>query len=150
MASIGKWSLSATGLTTVLSTELNSLTTNTASSASSAISNDTNLDVYVDIEVNLASLSPSSGAYVTLYILESVDGTNYPGQSGADLRLTPSQALAVIPVGTTAATAQRVVVRQVVIPPAKFKIILDNQTGATLNAAGNTVKFLPYNANLNG
>jgi hypothetical protein len=133
-----------------LSTELNSLGNTNQSAASAAYANQTNLDLYVDIEVALASLSPTAGAYVALYILEAVDGSNYPAQSAADLRLTISQLLASIPVGITASTAQRVVYRQAIIPPGSFKIILDNQCGANLNASGNTVKFLPYDINLNG
>lgn len=150
MASIGKWSLSGVGLTTVLSTGLNSLTNNTMSAASSTYANQTNLDLYVDIEVVLASLSPSAGAYVAIYVWESVDGTNFPAQSDADLRLTSTQLLTVIPIGTTASTAQRVTARNILLPPAAIQFKLDNQTGVSLNASGNTVKILPYDYNLNG
>ena len=148
MTNIGKWN--APSVTTVLSTGLNSLSNNTMSAASSTISNASNLDIYVDVEVLLASLSPTSGAYVTLYILEAVDGTNFPGQSDADLRLTTTQVLCVVPIGTTAATAQRVAARNIVIPPGSFQIKLDNQAGVALNASGNTVKFNTYDVNLNG
>lgn len=149
MANIGKWN-APSATTTVLSTGLNSLGNNTMSAASSAISNQTNLDIYVDIEVNLASLSPAAGAYVALYILEAVDGSNYPAQSDSDLRLTGTQLLCVIPVGVTATTAQRVAVRNIIIPPGTFEIKLDNQTGVSLGASGNTVKFNAYDVNLNG
>lgn len=149
MANIGKWG-NVSSVTTVLSTGLNSLGNNTMSAASSAIANQTNLDIYVDIEVVLASLSPTTGAFVALYILLAVDGTNYPAQSDADLRLTATQLLCTIPVGTTATTAQRVAVRNVVIPPGSFEIKLDNQTGVALNASGNTVKLYSYDLNLNG
>lgn len=149
MASVGKWN-APSATSSVLTTELNSLSNNTMSAASSAIANQTNLDIFVDIEVNLASLSPAAGAYVALYIELAVDGTNYPAQSDADLRLTSSQLLCVVPLGTTASTAQRVAVRNVVIPPGSFKIKLDNQAGVALNASGNTVKFNAYNYNLNG
>jgi hypothetical protein len=148
MTSIGKWN--APSVTTVLSTGLNSLSNGTMSSASSTISNASNLDIYVDVEVLLASLSPTTGAYVALYILEAVDGTNFPAQSDADLRLTSTQLFCTIPIGTTAATAQRVVVRNIVIPPGSFQIKLDNQAGVALNASGNTVKFNTYDVNLNG
>lgn len=148
MANIGKWN-APSATSTILSTELNSLGNNTMTAASPAIANQTNLDIYVDIEVNLASLSPSAGAYVSLYILEAVDGTNYPAQSDADTRLTSTQLLCVVPIGTTAATAQRVAVRNVVIPPGSFKIKLDNQTGVALNATGNTVKWNAYDVNGN-
>lgn len=149
MANIAKWN-APSGVTSVLTTELNSLATNTMTAASSAIANQTNLDMYVDVEINLASLSPTAGSYVALYIQEAVDGTNYPAQSDADTRLTPSHLLCTVPTGVAASTAQRIAVRNVVIPPGTFKIKLDNQTGATLNASGSTVKFNAYNTNLNG
>lgn len=148
-ANIGKWN-APSATVTVLSTGLNSLANATMSAASSTISNQTNLDIYVDIEVVLASLSPAAGAHVDLYILESIDGTNFPAQSDADLRLTTTQLLVSIPIGTTATTAQRVAVRNVVIPPGAFQIKLDNQSGVALNASGNTVKFNAYDFNLNG
>lgn len=150
MANIAKWVLAVAGIQNPLSTELNSLANNTMTVASGVISNDTALDMEVDLEINLGSLSPGTGATVVLYILEAIDGSNYPAQSDADLRLTTSQILAVIPIGTAGSTAQRVPVRNVLIPPGKFKIKLDNQTGATLAASGNTVKYISYDTNLNG
>jgi len=149
MANIGEWILSGTGLTTVLSTGLNSLANNTMSAASSTYDNSANLDLYVDIEVVLASLSPAAGAFVAIYVWEAVDGSNFPAQSDADLRLTSSQLLVAIPIGTTAATAQRVVARNILLPPAKIQFKLDNQAGVALGASGNTVKVLPYSYNLN-
>jgi hypothetical protein len=149
MANIGKWN-APSATVTALSTGLNSLGNGTMSAASSNISNQTNLDIYVDIEVNLAALSPTTGAYVALYIWESVDGTNFPAQSDADLRLTSTQLLCVVPIGTTASTAQRVAVRNIVIPPGLFQIKLDNQTGVALAASGNTVKWNAYDINGNG
>jgi len=149
MANIGKWN-TPRAVATVMSTELNSLANGSQASSSATYANQTNLDLYADIEVLLASLSPSTGAYISLYVLESIDGTNFPAQSAADLRLTSTQLLCTIPIGTTAATAQRVVVRNVLLPPAVFTLVLDNQTGVALNASGNTVKFAAYNVNLNG
>lgn len=148
MANIGKWQ--SPTLTTVMSTELNSLANGSAATSASAVDNTTALAMYADIEFNLASLSPTGNPSVSLYIAESVDGTNFPSQSTADFQLTSTQLLCVVPIGTTAATAERVVVRQVLIPPAKFNIILLNSTGVSLNASGNTVKFLTYSINLNG
>ncbi len=146
MANIGKWNAPSATLT-VLSAELDTLASGAMSAASAPIANQTNLNLYADIEVNLASVSFAAGSYVALYILEAVDGTNYPAQSDADLRLTTTQLLVAIPTGV-AASAQRVVVRNVVIPPGIFEIKLDNQTGVTLST-GNTVKFNMYNVNLN-
>ena len=149
MANIGKWN-APRAVATVMGTELNSLGSATMQKSTAPYDNTTNLDLYVDIEINLASLSPATGAFVALYVGETVDGTNFPAQSGADMRLTTTQLLTSVPIGVTAATAQRVVIRNVVIPPAKFDVYLDNQTGVALNASGNTVKFLAYDVNLNG
>jgi hypothetical protein len=150
MANIGKWALSSVGLTTVLTTGLNSLAINTISGASATYDNSANLDLLVDIEVLLASLSPTAGAFVAIYALTSIDGTNFPAQSDSDLRLTVTQLLCSIPIGTTAATAQRVAARNILLPPKKMQFKLDNQTGVALAASGNTVSIVPYDYNLNG
>lgn len=149
MANLGKWN--APTLTTVLSTGLNTLGIGAMSAASSTIANHTNLDKYVDIEVVLPAPVTTflAGAFVALYILESVDTTNFPAQSAADMRQATSQLLVAIPVPNSTA-AQRIVVRNVLLPVGDFQIMLDNQTGVALNAAGNTVKFYTYDDNLNG
>jgi hypothetical protein len=146
MANIGKWSLSSVGLTTVLT----GLTTASGamSAASSTYDNSSSLDLYVDIEFALVfAAGVASGGYVSLYVYESVDGTNFPAQSAADLRLTSTQLICVAPMGTASAT-QRVVVRNVLISPAKQQFLLDNQTSQALSSG--TVKILPYDYNLNG
>lgn len=147
MASIGKWN-TPSSVVSLLTTELNSLGNNTLSSASAAVNNDANLDMYADLELVLASLSPTAGAYVAVYLLEAIDGTNYP--EATNLRLKTSQLLLAIPLDTTAATAQRIAARNVLLPPGKFKVVLDNQSGVSLAASGNTLKMLPYNVQLNG
>jgi len=149
MANIGKWN-TPSSVASVLTTELNSLGSGSMSAASGAINNDTNLDIYVDLELVLASLSPTAGAFVAIYIAEAIDGTNYPAPSAADQRLQTNALLCTFALSTTAATAQRLVARNVVIPPGKFKIYLDNQAGVAFGASGNTLKMLPYNVNLNG
>jgi hypothetical protein len=152
MANRGIWSLSGAGLTTVLSgATLNALGIAAMSAASSTYVNQTNLDIYCDIEVFLDTLSPTAGAYVAIYIQEAVDGSTFPAQSAADMRLTSTQLLCVIPIGTTASTTQRVVARNIVLPPAAIRFLIDNQTGVAFAAtANNTVKILPYSYNNNG
>lgn len=149
MSNLGKWN-TPSATVTALTTELNSLGNNTLSAASAAIANQTNLDMYADLEVVLGSLSPAAGAYVAIYIALAIDGTNYPAPAGADMRLTSTQLLCVIPIGTTATTAYRVAVRNVLLPPGTFKLYLDNQTGVALAASGNTLKLNAYDTNLNG
>src|SRR5215472_3707546 len=152
MANRGIWSLFGSNPTTVLSgATLNALAGGSMSAASATYNNQTNLDLYCDVEVYLDPLSPSAGAHVDIYILAAIDGTNFPAQSAADLRLTTTQLLCSIPIGTTASTAQRVAVRNVPLPPQPVQFKLDNQTGGTLAANNNnTVKIDTYCYNLNG
>ncbi len=149
MASLGKWG-NLSSPVSLLTTELNSLANNAASAASSAIANETNLDVYADIELVLATLSPAAPNYCTLYLLEAIDGTNYPSATAGVLRNQPVHILCTFPLDTSASTAQRVVARNVMLPPGSFKVVLDNQSGAALASSGNTVKMITYDVNLNG
>ena len=149
MANIGKWN-AYRGIVSVLTTELNSLANNTISAVSAAIDNSTNLDIYADFELVLASLSPTAGAHIDVYIALALDGTNYPADAAATMRLQTTQLLFSLGIGTTASTAQRLDIRQVVIPPGTFKIYLDNQAGVSFGATLNTLKMNAYNLNLNG
>jgi len=149
MANIGKWN-APSSVVSLLTTELNSLGSASATVASGAIANQTNLDLYADLWLHLASFSPGTNPYVTVYILEAIDGSTYPSATASVLRNQPSQVLCVIPLDTTAATAQDVVVRNVLLPPGSFKVVLDNQSGAALASSGNTLKMITYNQNLNG
>ena len=149
MSNIGKWN-APSGPTSLLTTELNSLASGSATAASSAIANQTNLDMYADLWLHLASFSPGTNPYVVVYILEAIDGSTYPSATASVLRNQASQVLCTIPLDTTAATAQDVVVRNVLIPPGSFKVVLDNQSGAALASSGNTLKMNTYDLNLNG
>jgi hypothetical protein len=149
MSNIAKWNVPS-AVVTALSTELDALANNTMSAASGVIANQTNLDVYVDIELVLAALSPVTGAYVAVYLAEAIDGTNYPTPSAADQRQQTDALLCTFVLSLTAATAQRLVKRQVMIPPGTFKLYVDNQSGVAFGATLNTLKLLPYNVNLNG
>ena len=74
-----------------------------------------------------------------------------PVVAATGLRLQTTAVLCTFGLDTTAATAQRLPpARNVVIPPGKFKLLVDNHAGVALNASGNTLKILPYNVNLNG
>ena|SRR5215210_555010 len=152
MAAIGKWKAgtnAAGSPLSVLSTELNTLGIATMSAASPAIDNDTELDLYADIELSLASLNPTLVGRVDLYILCSIDGTNYPVATAAALRNQQTQLLCSISLDDASA-AQRVVIRNILLPPCKFKICLDNQLDVAFASSGNTLKLIRSNLNLNG
>jgi hypothetical protein len=151
MTARGIWSVFGSNPTTVLSTELNSLGIGAMSVAGPTYNNQSNLDLYCDIEVFLTAYSPAATLpYVAIYILAAIDGTNFPGQSAADLRLTNSQLFCVIPIGSTASTAQRVAARNLILPPQPVQFRLDNQTGTAFAATLNTVKIDAYSYNNNG
>ena len=153
MATTGKWKAGTnppgTPLTVFTGAAINSLANNTATAASTAIANQTNLDLYADIWLHLGSLTPTAGGYVTIYILEAIDSSTYPSATASILRNQPSHVLVTMSLDT-AVGAQDVVVRNVLLPPASFKLVLDNQSGVSLNAAGNTLTLITYNLDLNG
>lgn len=149
MANIGKWN-QARAVATVLTTELNALNNATMSVASAAIANQTNLDLYADFVLHLAALSPAAGAFITVYALEALDDATFPAPSDAALRLQIQQILFSIQLGQDVTTAQDIVVRNVLLPPHAFKLKLDNQSGVSLAATGNTLSISQYNVNENG
>lgn len=131
-------------IATALSTELNSLANNGSSAASSAIDNTTALDMWADLELNLGTFgsAPSAGAYVEIYLIPSVDGTNYADGSSS---VAPAQELLVGAFSVRANTAaQRLALRGVPVPPGLFKFLAINKTGQAMNASGNTLKYCTY------
>jgi hypothetical protein len=151
MANRGIWSISSagsSGVTTLLNTGA-TLATATMSAASSTYSNQTNLDLYGDFELNIASYTSTAGCYGAVYIWEAIDGTNFPAQSDADLRASSTQLLCVIPLGSGSTAAQRTVARNILIPPGALQFKVDNQSGGTW-PSGWTLRMLAYSYNNNG
>ena len=151
MTSLAKWAITPANITTILTP--NSLTNGSMSSASSTYDNTGNLDLHCDIELVLAfGSAPAAGGIFNLYLLESVDGTNFPSPSAADLRVMTTMMFLPIPIGV--ATSQRISASNpqgggLWLPPTKFQFMIDNQCSVSTSASGNTVKLLPYSMNLN-
>src|SRR3954468_9971839 len=61
----------------VLTTELNSLANGAFSAVGPAFDNRTNLDEWAAAEIILASLLPTTGGYLQLFIVNSLDASNY-------------------------------------------------------------------------
>ncbi len=144
MTTTFKW-LAGESPASALTTELNSLGNgNTALSA--AIDNLADLYEYIDIEVYLASYTTGSVPFVSIWFLYSVDGTNYEdGSAGTPGTIPDRQPDAVIPLKSTTASAWRRVAVGIPLGPLKFKVLLQNNTGATLASSGNTVKYSRHN-----
>lgn len=140
MASV-KWEVGS--ITTVITTGLNSLA-DEGNAISSEVDNTSGLYLFDDVEWLHATLgyTPSAGAVIELYIVEALDGTNY---EDGDASIDPPAANLVGVFNIRASTAsQRHTLRQIPIPPFKFKYVVINKTGGTLASSGNTLKRLPY------
>lgn len=124
-------------LGTVLTTELNSLANGGFSAFGPAYDNTSGLYLYFALDIVLASLTPTSGAYLQLFMGQALDGTNYDDvvsstNPGYDMALPPSAL-------TTGAAAKHASVKQFEAPASKVKFALLNGAGAALAASANTV-----------
>lgn len=135
MATVQQWVAGDT-IATALSTELNSLANGSATAASTAIDNETGLYQYLNLELVLASLTPTGAPTVSVYITYSTDnGTSFDDVSSAEAEL-----LAVLPLSTTAST-KRVSRGAIPIRPLQFKLFAVNNSGVALAASANTVRY---------
>jgi hypothetical protein len=123
-------------IATVLSTELNSLANGSASAASSAIDNSSNLDLYCDLTLTLATQGSAraTGALVSVYMVQALDGTNYD-----DVLVSSAQLVALFPLAA-ATTAAQVTRTDVMVPPGLYKLFVLNGTGQALAASGNLLE----------
>ncbi len=130
---------------TVLTTELNSLANGSYTAASTAIDNTSNCYLFADFELVLAAQGSarSAGATVSLYIVSSLDGTNY-GDAPVSGTTSPSVVWS-LDAATTARRLSGPESKDVPIPPGKFKIYALNSTGQALAASANTVSIRYHN-----
>lgn len=133
-------------LTTILSTEMNSLATASYSSLGGAITNaqaTANLNGYMywDILLNLAAYTgtPAASSSVNLWFIPAVDGTNYDN-SGTTISIAPN---VIIPVDALASGPYQRSILGVLAPVGIVKPICYQNTGLTFAASGNTIKIRP-------
>jgi hypothetical protein len=130
-------------LTTLLTTELNTLTTGSYSAVGPAYDNRTNLNMWADFELVVTyGTNPTANSTCDLYLVPAVDNTNYADGGGS---VAPSINYYVGSFSLRAVTtAQRIAIRGAVIPPDQFKAVLLNNAGQSTAASSNTVKMSPY------
>lgn len=128
---------------TALTTELDGLANNTNSAASAAFDNATEKAIWHDLELAVTfGTAPADNSPVELYLLPSVDGTNYPDGGGT---VTPRpNLLAGVFFMRNITTAQRHVVQRIEVPPGLFKYVLRNASGQAFSASGHTLKYRPH------
>lgn len=130
--------------TTYLTTELDALADG-ANKLGAAIDNTANGDMYMDLELYVAAAATSreSGAHAPLYMLPSVDGTNYC--YGSDTLDPPATALVSNFVLTAASDALYTTLDHILVPAGKFKMLIMNETGFALAGSMSTLKYALYN-----
>jgi len=138
-------------LTSYLTTTLNALADGTSDLGAEIDNSGANPDMFMDLELVLASLdlSAESNPSVDIYFVYALDGTNYT--DGADANATdalhpPAQNLACSFALRLAAGAEakRAVILGVMVPRCKFKMYLVNETGQAFGATLNTLKYDLY------
>lgn len=139
-----KWTSYNTADTAIASTSLNALA-NGAYALGAAIDNTSGLYLYGDLVIVLSSaITPSSGSIPTVPVslLPSPDGTNYPTSgSGTTGNLLVGVISAVASVATSV-----LVLRGIVLPPALFKIQIQNNMSVAFPATStSTGKLYRYN-----
>lgn len=126
---------------------LASLTDDEYTDLTDAIDNSTNLYAFADLELVLGSAAyTGTDSNVAVYLLPSVDGTNYPDWTGNGTSDEQENEQYLVGVFRTsgATAAQRLVIRDVPLPNGLYKYGFRNQTGITLPASGNTCKWRPH------
>lgn len=146
MAGNFPWSGYLAASANVLTTELNSLADAATTALSSEIDNSTNKYTLADFQLDLASVTISSTtAYCTVFIVPTVDGTNYPDWGSSTYANYDAQyAVGTILVKNVSAAAARANLVGIMVPPGKFKVALRNSTGAAHAASGNTLAIRYY------
>ncbi len=136
------------GEQTLMSTDLNALANNTTNVGAVVIDNTTNLYLYAEFELVLASvdLSAQVNPAVELYLVPSYDGTNYAdtGTDASTTILPPAQYLAAVMGVAITSAAHRAVSPHILIDPIKYTPVVINKTGAALGATLNTLKVKYY------
>lgn len=145
MVSAVKWQAAST-VTQIMTTQLDGLANDTISTASTEVDNSTNLDTFAWLELNVTfPTAPSDDSpSVDVYMTQAPDGTNYqdnPVSGGTDQGHLFAASFPVQKV----TTAQRLVIGPIPLPPHKFKLFLDNQTGQAMNSTGNTLDIAVNN-----
>lgn len=136
------WSPSAISFTSLATTELNSLA-NGAGAVSSSV--DPQVDngitdpyTHAIVEITLASLTPTTGGHVVVFLYPKDTGGSYPSSTVAIGAYAgfPYQVIALY----AGAAAQQLVSRPFPIFPREFRVGVINRAGVAFASSGNVVK----------
>lgn len=133
---------------TLLTTELNSLASTSASNLGSAYDNGdpANLYLYGDFVLTVAfGSSPTLGTPVNLFLVPATDGTNYGTADSTHIPANCGKGSFHV---FNQTSSQKLIIQGVVLPPTKFKVMVENGTNQAFTSSGNTVEMLPYREQL--
>lgn len=130
---------------TVLTTEMNGIT-NGSVSALSATQDNTTAGLrfpLAQVEINLAAQSTNrvAGAYVAVYFIPELDGTNFGTTTGECL---DNYFVGSASVNSAALAAVTMILDHIRVPIGNYKVAVKNGTGQAFAATGNTVKLRTY------
>lgn len=138
MASQMKWTAPTTAACAI-STAMDSLA-DSGNASGAAISPSGYL--YSDWELYAGFVgTPPANKYVALWLLPSIDGTNFGDGSGAvDPPVTPN---AIFPL-RAAAGSQRIVLTRIMLSSGSFTPLVTSESGCAMAAAGNILRYSMY------
>ena len=129
--------------------KIDSLTDNEWTDLSDEIDNSANKYAFADLDLVLGSaVFSGSDAGIEVYIVPTVDGTNYPDWSGNATTDAPEQAhyfVAFLPIKAST-SAKRVVSSSqghIELPQGKFKFGIRSRANVALASSGNTLYWRP-------
>lgn len=134
--------------------DLNSLAGgNSVLSGITPIANQTNLDIFADLSIALASITTAAPATLSVYLFPlNQDGTTYG--DGQFTPGTPSAAVpsptywvgdVLVPVGTQPVVGT---LSRVIMPKQQFLWLVQNNLGAAIASSGNSAKYTTYNRSI--
>ncbi len=137
----GQLKLSADAITTLMTTELDSLANGSASALGTAYANQTNLNEFGDFELTVTfGGNATVDTTVDLYLVPATDGTNYNDGSSSVQPANFYRGSWVM----RATTAHKLTIHGVILPPVPFKVLVLNGSGQNFPASGSTVKMVGY------
>jgi len=130
-------------VSTVISTGMNSLQPELRC-VSQEINNSSGLYLFNDVELflNTNNQTPRYGSVVELYLLSAINNTNFEDGS-VSINPSPSSLVGVFNI-MPSSSSQRQTLKQITIPPCKYKYLLINKTGVDMPPNNNTLKIVPY------
>jgi hypothetical protein len=138
------WDAAAVSRGNVLSTELNSLGAGSRTARGTSVNNNTNLDTFAAVEINVTfGTAPAAGGFLGIRLLKALDGTNFEdGSASVDPGI--HTLITTVPVRATT-NAQLLMSRRFKIDPCVIGFILVNNTSVAFPASGSTVELFTFN-----